>query len=94
MTQVYRNLNSVLGGTFNIDDLPDSLKNRSIGSSSTKSLNRNKPKPFFLFYFLKPQDSLLSIVVDITHRLRLKYAKLGKYCFFFQSIFAQIKCFV
>lgn len=75
---MYKNINTVTSGTFSLADIPDSLKNRSIASSSTKSLNNNKkPKPFFLFYFLNPQDNLISILVDIIHKIRLKYAKLG-----------------
>lgn len=75
--QIYRNLNSIQSGTFSLADLPDTLKNRSIASSSTRSLNQqaNKPKPLYLFYFLKPQDSILPILVDITLKIRLKYAK-------------------
>lgn len=77
MLQVYRNVNSLPSGTFSMSDLPDSLKNRSIASSSTRSIHNNKPKPLFLFYFLKPKDSFLSVLIDITYKMRLKYAKLG-----------------
>ncbi len=32
-----------------------------------------QPEPFFLFYFLQPQDHLLTMLIDITCKMRSKY---------------------
>lgn len=63
--------------TPNLSDT-NSEKSTSNSSSSTSSSNRKKTpssEPFYLFYFLKPDDYLINILINVTCKMRLKYLK-------------------
>lgn len=49
-----------------------SFKNRT--SSSSSSSNNQQ---FFLFYFLKSNDYLIDMIIDVTRKMRLRYLKKG-----------------
>lgn len=49
---------------------------RSKKSSSTDS--KKEIKPFYLFYFLRPNDSIVAVLIDIICKMRLKYTNKGK----------------
>jgi len=68
----------VLGRNF--DEIrPSILYNDSISSiksNTNLSSQHQHPKQtdiLFLFYFLKPDDYLLNVLVDVTHKIRSKY---------------------
>lgn len=48
-------------------------KSASVSSSSKSKENQ----PLYLFYFLKPEDLLITVLVDIICKMRLKYTKKG-----------------
>lgn len=44
---------------------------------SSKSVSSKEFKPFYLFYFLSPQDMIITVLIDIIHRMRLQYTNKG-----------------
>ncbi len=47
----------------------------SITTATTEETNC--AKPFYLFYFLKPSDLVITMIIDIICKLRLRYANKG-----------------
>lgn len=63
------------------------LRNKYINKGESKPaffknfshVQKSYSDELYLFYFLKPGDYLINMIIDITHKMRLKYLKKGNF---------------
>jgi len=55
-----------------------SVQKTASNLSKSPPNDNNSSKPFYLFYFLKSNDLVITMIIDIICKLRLRYTNKGK----------------
>lgn len=77
MSLVYQQLCLFKLAKFSDSLLPESTTIASTISPVPKVKSPNQVDPFYLFYFLKPGDHFISVLIDIIMKMRLKFLNKG-----------------
>jgi hypothetical protein len=75
MCKLYKNYGAMRNSS---SSTKPTVINAELGDSRHRKQQQQSIEPFYLFYFLNQNDHLISVLFDITCKMRAKYLKKGE----------------